>query len=142
MALDGRIFSRIWNAKGQVADSMGSCPLLRAHDGETEAEEANAMSKLPTKEDCMKTGKIVEALAAANFPKARIVRADVKADWDHDGDPVMWVRVVLDAPTVEHIDTSAVFEMKHQVSNELDEIGIPVDTVITYALYAEVGDAA
>lgn len=100
------------------------------------------MSKLPTKEDCMKTGKIVEALAAANFPKARIVRADVKADWDHDGDPVMWVRIVLDAPTVEHIDTSAVFEMKHQVSNELDEIGIPVDTVITYALYAEVGDAA
>ena len=100
------------------------------------------MDKLPTEEDCEKTGKIVEAIARTAFPNVRIVRSEVKADWDHDGDPVMWVRVVVDKPPGERLDPSAGMRMRLQVFRELQETGIDAYAVVTFPAYAELGDAA
>ena len=100
------------------------------------------MNKLPTKEDCEKTGKLVEAKAKTAFPNVRIIRSDVEADWDHEGDPVLWVRLVVDFPPGERLDPSTGARMRQQVFEELQEIGIDAYAVVTFASYAEVGDAA
>ena len=100
------------------------------------------MDKLPTKEDCEKTGKIVEAIARAALPDFRIVRSIVEADWDHDGDPVLWVRVVVDIPPGEDLDPSATIRLRQQVFEELQEAGIDAYAVVTFPSYAEMGDAA
>ena len=100
------------------------------------------MDKLPTKEDCEKTGKIVEALAMAAFPNVRIVRSEVEADWDHDGDPVLWVRVVVDKPQGERLDPSASALLRLQVFEKLQVAGIDAYAVVTFPSYAEMGDAA
>ena len=100
------------------------------------------MDKLPTKEDCEKTGKIVEAMARSALPDFRIVRSVVEADWDHDGDPVLWVRVVVDIPPGEKLNPSATIRLRQQVFRKLQEVGIDAYAVITFPSYAEMGDAA
>ena len=101
------------------------------------------MYKLPTEEDCQKAGKLVEAIASAAYPNVRIVRSEVEADWDHDGDPVLWVRVVVDFPPgEERLDPSTGAHMRLQVFRELQKTGIDAYAVVTFASYAEMGDAA
>lgn len=101
------------------------------------------MYKLPTEEDCEKAGKLVEAIARTAFPNVRIVRSEVEADWDHDGDPVLWVRVVVDFPPgEERLDPSTGAHMRLQVFRELQKTGIDAYAVVTFASYAEMGDAA
>ena len=100
------------------------------------------MNKFPTEKDCKKTGKIVEAIARATLPEFRVVRSEVEADWDHDGDPVLWVQVVVDIPHDQDLDPSATGRLRLQVFEELQEAGIDAYAAVTFASYAEVGDAA
>ena len=121
--------------KSMLADRL-------ARYGHDEAGKDAVMDKLPTKEDCEKTGKIAEAIAMAAFPNVRIVRSEVKADWDHDGDPVLWVRVVVDKPPGERLDPSASALMRLHVFEEVQKAGIDAYAVVTFPSYAEMGDAA
>ena len=142
-ALDNQIFGfyGCWQAAGLRYDEERASRSdgTYRHD---EAEEVAVMDKLPTKEDCEKTGKIVEAIARAALPDFRIVRSIVEADWDHDGDPVLWVRVVVDIPPGEDLDPSATIRLRQQVFRELQEAGIDAYAVVTFPSYAEMGDAA
>lgn len=100
------------------------------------------MDKLPTKEECVKAKKLIEDLATEWYRDVRIVRADVKADWDHEGYPVLWVRVVVDNSNGELSGPFERYLMKRELSRQLEKASIIADTVISYALYKEVGDAA
>lgn len=102
------------------------------------------MAKLPTKADCQKAEKIAASLAADSYPHARVIRAEVNAGPDLEGDPVLWIRVVVDDPDGKLADADAdtKFNFKRELSNELEGIGLTVDSVITYALYGEVANVA
>ena len=115
-------------------------PVARCVDAK--AKEIAVMDKLPTDRDCALASKLAVSLASESFPHARIVRADVKSDWDHDGDPVLWMRLVMDIPNGNHLDSEAKYQFDLRMSRELEDIGIVADTVTTYALHSEVGDAA
>ena len=86
--------------------------------------------------------KLAVSLARESFPHARIVRADVKSDWDHDGDPVLWMHLVMDIPNGNHLESEAKHQFDLRLSRKLEDIGIVADTGTTYALHSEVGDAA
>ena len=100
------------------------------------------MENYPTNEDCEKTGKLAVALAAKAFPKVRIVRAEVKVKWDIDGDPFLWVRIIVDKPKGERLNLDADYQLKLQLSREMEAVGITAYPLITYPSYAELGDAA
>ena len=143
LAFDDQIFGLYgcWQAAGLRCDEERASRSDGPY-GHDEAEEVSVMYKLPTKEECEKTGKIVEAIARATLPEFRVVRSVVEADWDHDGDPVLWVRVVVDIPPGEDLDPSATGRLRLQVFEELQEAGIDAYAVVTFPSYAEMGDAA
>ena len=100
------------------------------------------MDRLPTEAQCVEAKKIIEDLATEWFKDVRVVRADVEADWDHDGDPVLWVRLVTDDSDGELSGPLERIRMKFELARLLEEAGIHADTVISYPSYKEVGDLA
>ena len=100
------------------------------------------MDRLPTEAQCVEAKRIIEDLATEWFKDVRVVRADVEADWDHEGYPVLWVRLVTDDSDGELSGPLERYRMKFELARLLEEAGILADTVISYPSYKEVGDLA
>ena len=103
------------------------------------------MDAIPTAEDCAKVAKLMESLANKYFgDEALIVRVVVKAEADADPEfcSLLWIRIVVDTPGDALLNVDAKILFNRELYDELKKPGLAAYPILTYDLYAEVGDAA
>ena len=101
------------------------------------------METMPTAEDCAKVAKLVDSLANKHFgDEVRIVRIEVKGDSDPEFGQEMWIRIVVASPGGAPLSADANILFRRELHDELRKQEIAAYPVLTFSLYAEIGDAA
>lgn len=101
-----------------------------------------AMETMPSEEDCAKAAKVVETVARESFPKTEIMRVKVDGGPGSDGEPVLWIRILVDIPVGAPIDIDAHTRFQSNLAPKLREVGIYAFPVSYFDLVSEMGEVA
>ena len=100
--------------------------------------EMNGMDITSTAADRKKVEKMIKALVTKRLPFVRVKDVKVKPDVDIDGDPILEVHIIHDAPGGRAGDKTYGFRtVLHDALNEMGYPGFPITHFIWHKEYKE-----